>query len=243
MEQTVGQIRAIHRYPVKSFRGHSLPEAKVERYGLYGDRSYAFLDETRPGKYITAKQVPQLVEYDASFTDQPRDDSRFPHVSITSPDGTTYAWDDPALLTEIEAISKRKLKPVAMSPQTDEMMAFDQAHLLLVTDASVRALEDMWGNALDYMRFRPNLLLTLVDDQPFSEISWIGKRMTIGEVELEIQEQCERCSMVTIDPTTYAKSPDLLRLLAREHAACFGVYAAAVQTGVIRVGDPAILQE
>lgn len=42
MGHSLGKISAIHRYPVKSFRGESLQEAAVSRFGLYGDRSRAF---------------------------------------------------------------------------------------------------------------------------------------------------------------------------------------------------------
>ncbi len=50
----IGQIKEIVRHPVKSFRGESVQKTKVMEYGLYGDRSHVFMDETRPGKFLTS---------------------------------------------------------------------------------------------------------------------------------------------------------------------------------------------
>jgi uncharacterized protein YcbX len=45
--QPIGEIIQINRYPVKSFAGESLTTSKIEAYGVYGDRSHAFIDETK----------------------------------------------------------------------------------------------------------------------------------------------------------------------------------------------------
>ncbi|KKX57089.1 MOSC domain-containing protein [Brevibacillus borstelensis] len=237
MGHSLGKISAIHRYPVKSFRGESLQEAAVSRFGLYGDRSRAFLDEKSPVRHLTAKHVPKLLEYQAACVSE-GDETSFPDVRITTPDGRVVPWTDEELHKEIEQLSGRPLVPVTFTPQ-DELMGVDQAQLLIVTDASVRALEQMWGKPVDPLRFRPNIVLEQADGVPFAEEDWIGRRIQIGEVVVEVYKKCKRCSMVNIDPGDYSIDPSLLKTLATSREACFGVYAAVVETGVVRVGDVA----
>lgn len=40
----IGEILEISRYPVKSFAGERLNRVELESYGIYGDRSHAFVD-------------------------------------------------------------------------------------------------------------------------------------------------------------------------------------------------------
>jgi uncharacterized protein YcbX len=45
----IGEILQINRYPVKSFAGERLNSVGLESYGLHGDRSHAFVDDTKEG--------------------------------------------------------------------------------------------------------------------------------------------------------------------------------------------------
>ncbi|WP_081590226.1 MOSC domain-containing protein [Brevibacillus massiliensis] len=49
--------------------------------------------------------------------------------------------------------------------------------------------------------------------------------MRIGGAEVEVYKKCKRCSMVNINPDDGTIDPSLLKTLAKEHQACFGVYA------------------
>lgn len=64
----VGHIKELVRHPVKSFFGESVQETQIMDYGLYGDRSHAFLDETRKNKFLTITQFPEMVRYKARFS-------------------------------------------------------------------------------------------------------------------------------------------------------------------------------
>ena len=50
-EMLIGHIQEIVRHPVKSFRGENVSQTKIMEYGLYGDRSHAFLDDTKKGNF------------------------------------------------------------------------------------------------------------------------------------------------------------------------------------------------
>lgn len=82
----IGELKEIVRHPIKSFRGENVQQTFIASYGLYGDRSHAFLDETRPGKYLTATQLPEMIGYTASFIGEETLDT-YPSIKIVSPEG------------------------------------------------------------------------------------------------------------------------------------------------------------
>ncbi|MBN6188997.1 MOSC domain-containing protein [Aneurinibacillus sp. BA2021] len=238
----IGEIRDIIRYPIKSFQGESVQHTTIESYGLYGDRSHAFLDQTRPGKFLTATQLPEMVAYRARF-DGADSMERFPDVMVTAPDGAIYRWGEAALQERLEAASSRELAAIQYAPQHVPVGAIEEEHLLLTTDASLAKLAELWGNAVDYRRFRPNLCISLYDSIPFVEEAWFGRRLLIGEAEIVMKRHCERCMIITIDPDTGVCTPSLLKTIAQQRDNHFGVYASVHRTGKISTGDKIYLIE
>ncbi|WP_019155016.1 MOSC domain-containing protein [Robertmurraya massiliosenegalensis] len=232
----IGALKEIIRHPVKSFRGENVLKTKVVSYGLYGDRSHAFLDEKRPGKYLTLTQVPELANYHAIFVGEESLD-RFPSIKIQSPSGSSFQWEDVKLAEELEELSGRKVKPVQYSPDYVPFGAIEEEHILITTEASLLKMSEIWGKQVDYRRFRPNLVLSLNEHEPFIEETWFGKRMQIGEAEIIVKRHCERCQIINIDPETGLSDPTLLKTVYKERHNCFGVYASVVKTGNIAVGD------
>ncbi|WP_257351065.1 MOSC domain-containing protein [Pseudalkalibacillus decolorationis] len=240
MDASVGTLSQIYRYPVKSLRGESLLESIVENYGLYGDRSHAFLDKTRRGEYLTARQAPNLLGYKAEFTEE-RKGPTFPNVKITSPEGRIFNWDDEALETEIETVSGRRVSKVKYSPDR-ELLAVDDEHIHIITVQSLRKLEYLNGDTLEPRRFRANFLISLEKDTPFLEDNWLGKRMMIGEVELEIKGHCPRCNIVNIDPDKLELNYTLLKTIVQKRKSNFGIYASVVKKGTVKVGDEIVIK-
>lgn len=58
---------------------------------MYGDRSHPIHDQTRPGKYLTVKQFPEMVRYKARFIGQEKKDE-YPTVEIVTPEGKVLEW-------------------------------------------------------------------------------------------------------------------------------------------------------
>lgn len=237
---TIGAISEINRYPVKSFAGESLEMSKIETYGLYGDRCYAFIDETKEGweRYYTARYTPKLLGYKAKLIGEGSED-KFPAVSVTSPDGRILNWNED-LLAEIQAYSKKKLSMIDNKPSTIDLLAVDTGSILIITDSTLHKLQAIWGKSLDKRRFRANLLVSL-DDNSFNESDWIGKRLSVGSAELQVDIDCERCSMITIDPDTLEHDKSLLKKVNEEMNLKFGVYASVKKTGKIKVGEKVYL--
>lgn len=233
----IGEIKEIFRYPVKSFEGESLDSTDVDAYGIYGDRSHVFIDETREGKNLSAKQVPKLLGYKARFIDSKAGSSPFPQVEITTPDGEKLLWGED-VLHHIEQLANRKLSLKQYSRDSTELLGVDAKPILITTDSSLRELEKEWGKSLDVLRFRPNFVISLYEDIPFIELTWIEKRLHIHDVQLNILKGCKRCSMINVEPSNYLDiDSSLLQTVVAERNSTFGIYTSVVQTGKIKVGD------
>jgi uncharacterized protein YcbX len=89
---TVGQLRAIHRYPVKSMAGESLDAARLAAGGLAGDRAWAVRDEVNGG-IRGAKKLPKLMELSARYEKTPPESGSSP-ATITLQDGTQLSTSD-----------------------------------------------------------------------------------------------------------------------------------------------------
>jgi len=237
MDMLVGHMKEIIRYPVKSFAGESVQKTNIMDYGLYGDRSHALLDESRPGKFLTITQFPEMARYKATFSGEERMD-QFPRVEITTPEGQLFEWMNDDFLHNLETKANRKLSPVSYSPAHVPLGPIEEEHILLVTDTSLESMENTWGSQLDFRRFRPNLVFSLLEKKSYLEETWFGRRLKIGsEAELEIIRPCERCMIITVDPETGERDPSLLKTVVKERDNQFGVYASVVKTGTIHAGD------
>lgn len=238
----IGHIKEIIRHPVKSMGGESVQKTTVMDYGLYGDRSHAFLDAEKPGKFLTITQFPEMVRYKAKFAGEETMEE-YPKVEITTPEGKVLDWKDPELIKEIEDKSNKSVSSVKYTPSHVPLGAIEEEHLQLVTDASLNKLTDIWGkDRIDFQRFRPNLLLSLEEKIPFMEEQWFGKRMKIGrDVEIQLKRHCERCMIITVDPESAKRDPTLLKTVAKERNNHFGVYTSVIKTGEICVGDEIFL--
>ena len=90
VQDVLGSVVSLWRYPVKSMMGEELNAAEVTERGLLGDRAYALVDSS-DGKVASAKNPrkwPQLFDFRAALVDTPRPGAEVPAVRISLPDGT-----------------------------------------------------------------------------------------------------------------------------------------------------------
>ncbi|WP_379129658.1 MOSC domain-containing protein [Paenibacillus sp. sgz500958] len=232
MQLNVGVIREINRYPVKSFAGEKLESCVIEPYGMLGDRFCTFYDESKEGwwRYITVRNIPNMFTYQAQFVEG--------EVRVTAADGRTFGWDT-ELLEEIQSQTTTRITmsaPKDPHPEHPQLLSVEGASILLITDASLNKLEAQWGKELDQRRFRGNFVITLNDDS-LHEGDWIGRKLNIGDVQLQVDSYCERCVVITMDPDTREKDPSLLKIVNKDYGLHFGVYCSVVKTGEIQIGD------
>jgi uncharacterized protein YcbX len=115
---------------------------------------------------------------------------------------------------------------------------FDVLPLLLLTTQSLESLSSMAaGSVFDVRRFRPNIVVEAEStDEPFPEQSWIGHRIQLGELELEIAAACPRCVMVTRPFADLPADREVLRTIVRQANQNVGVYARVTRPATVPVG-------
>ncbi len=156
--------------------------------------------------------------------------------------------DDP--MTELRQVFGREadeplpdfslLPPVVFEFESPPGTYHDAHPLLVMTTSALRTLtEALPDSVIDVRRFRPNLVIDTGDQPGHPEFSWIGRRIHIGEVTLDVAIGCPRCVMVTREVTPAIPADRaVLRHVVRELDQNVGVYATVATPGVVRVGDP-----
>lgn len=239
--EKVGTIKALYRYPVKSMRGQSITESHVYWYGLDGDRRYAFVrgDNQSGFPWLTGRQVSQLVQYAPQFTNL-ADVVNSP-VLVQTPNGRTLPITSPDLRAELATAYGSDVYLIKIGRG-----AFDAQQLSLMSSATANALAMQLGDHVDAVRFRQNIIIDTVANTPFAEESWLDGTLTIGteadSVRIRLNRRIQRCAMITIDPETAVRDPQILRHVTQQRDNCVGVYASVEQPGTIRVGDALFLQ-
>lgn len=232
----IGYVKGIYRYPVKSFQGEPLDWSIVESYGLRGDRSHAFINHDRFDRHLSAKRIPYLLGYQAEFVESVLYHN-FPSIQIKSPQGAYFNWGNTFLQHMIQRFGLN-LSMEIFPMNHDADTAVDEANLLITTDASLSALEELTGESIDMLRFRPNIVLHLDKQDPFEENNWIGRTLRIGDIELEVYKKCQRCIMIGVDPTNVNIDISILRDVSQQLNTYFGVYAKVLKTGNVKTSEP-----
>lgn len=229
-----GTVTELHRWPVKSFAGEPVDALRVDDRGAGGDRTHALFDRFRDApRRLTVRQVPRMLLWSATYGGADVDPAAPPTPALTSPAGEHFGWDDPRLpLALADDLGREVTLHRDLAGQQDL-----ERTLLVTTQASVDALARELGTSIDLRRFRTNVHAVL-DAEPYAEHEWEGRRLRIGEAELELLHPCERCVIPTRHPGTAERWADLLKHLNRRHDTLFGINARPLHAATIRAGDP-----
>ena len=252
----VGKIDSLWRYPVKSMRGEELDEAFASFSGIYGDRLFAFESSASPKgfPYLTAREQQRLLQYRPHFRHPDKAarpinlteaekmganpvwaDFAELMVDVETPDGKTLAVDDPALIDMIRADIDQKHQLTLMR---SERALTDCRPVSVFSLQSARQLAEETGTSMDKRRFRANVYVDLTSAQGFAENEFVGKSLRIGpKVVVTVLERDARCVMITLDPDTGEKSPEILKKVAQAHDGMAGVYGAVIVEGRLHMGD------
>jgi hypothetical protein len=228
-------VRALHRYPVKSMAGEPLNEIELGWHGFEGDRRFAFLrtNEMIGFPWLTASRVPELLLYQPRYADG---DTAKGLVIVRTPEDGDMALSDARLAAQISRLYGADVHPMRL-----DSGIFDQAPLSLISQETIAAVNDEMNRKLEVARFRPNIVVEILDGQPFAEDTWVGRRIRFGTSPdapaMRVTERDIRCVMVNIDPNTLEKDANILKIIAQQHQTCLGVYGSTERRGHLRVGD------
>jgi uncharacterized protein YcbX len=252
----VAKVESLWRYPVKSMRGEELEEAFAGFSGIYGDRLFAFKSSASPKgfPYFTAREQRRLLQYRPHFrcrekaarpinlTEAERmganpvsaDPSEL-MIDVQTPDGRTVAIDDPALIDMLRTDIDQKHQ---LNLMRSERAMTDCRPFSMFSLQSARQLAEETGKPIDKRRFRANVYVDLTSGGGFAENDFVGRSLRIGpKVVVRVLERDARCVMITLDPDTTEKTPEILKKVAQAHDGMAGVYGAVVVEGMLQKGD------
>jgi len=112
---------------------------------------------------------------------------------------------------------------------------FDVYPIHILTMHSLRRLRSMLPDSqIEVRRFRPNILLDAdVESAESPEDSWMGQRLQLGRVSLEVRAKAPRCVMTSLAQPGIAQDARIIRAIVKQMASCFGVYANVVEPGLL----------
>jgi uncharacterized protein YcbX len=239
--QPAGTLTHLRRYPVKGMSGEDLDEAFVTFAGLVGDRVYAFLDPKGIADFpwMTARLWAGMILLKSRFVSPPSAQQQIPgnadyRVEVTTPAGEKFDVAAPELRAHLEKTFGR-----AVALRFSERSMMDARPVSLLSRQSIEALSMEVGIPLDLRRFRPNFIVDWTNSGARHEDSLIDRTIRIGEeAAFVIAKKDGRCKVITLDPDTAQPAPEILEVVARNHAGCLGVYAVVLREGIVRRGDP-----
>jgi len=233
----IGRIEAIYRYPVKSMRGEACESVALGWHGLDGDRRFAFrkLGDRGGFPWLSAGRLPQLVLF------APQRSGDVPHPAhVRTPDGEVLPIFGEDLATQVES---RCGVPVQMMQLNHGI--FDEANISVITTDTVREIGRLADLEIDARRFRPNIVVRTLQPIPFAEDAWVGSALSFGSESdapaVAVTQRDVRCPMVNIDPDTAARTPEVLKAVARANDNNAGIYVTVTRTGRLAVGQPVYL--
>jgi uncharacterized protein YcbX len=210
IQNELGSVVSLWRYPVKSMMGEELNSAEVTERGLLGDRAYALIDNS-DGKAATAKNPkkwPRLFDFRAAFTEAVT--ARIPPVRIALPDGRTVRSDQEDVSQILSQALEREVTFRDVSFRATQMATiqgeeyrqyaegedrgavaeftlaegtfFDGAMIHVLTTATLDHLRELYPQGhFEPQRFRPNVVVALGSgEKSFAENAWVGRTLAIG---------------------------------------------------------------
>jgi uncharacterized protein YcbX len=241
-------------YPLKSAAAIAVSHSVLSDFGLQWDRRWLLVDDQ--GKFITQRQYAQMALIHVQVMDKVLhlDAPNMLPLMVTPhhpQEVTVTVWQDTVIaltvnqeadtwLSQFLGFSVRlvffpdysqRIVDTAWAGTGHQTAFSDGFPLLVISQASLDDLSQRWGHAIDWRRFRPNIVIA-GDFAPYSEDTWTG--LKIGDVELALVKPCSRCVIPSINPQTGAKDSSLNRVLAQHRRR---------QDGKIYLGQNTIIQK
>jgi uncharacterized protein YcbX len=250
-----GSVRSIWRHPVKGFTPEPLDAVELTAGACFPfDRRYAVEDgpsgfDPAAPKHISKQKFAVLAKIPAvalvrthmddetGLLEASFDGERPIRVSLDHEAGReAFAlWLAEVLGDEVS--SRLKVLP---APGAHRFMDDEGGFISIINLESVRDFEGRIGRPVDPRRFRANLY---VEGWPaWAENETIGRRIRLGEAEVEVFKPIPRCMATHVDPDSGERDIDLVPALFETygHRLC-GVYGTILRGGRVRIGDAAVL--
>ena len=230
------QVSQLFYYPVKSLGSVSVQSMRVTDWGPHRDRRMMLVDAN--GKFVTQRQchLMSLIRVEDSghqirfILGERYFDLPWPDFAATGGDSLAVTvWDDSVAARSVSKaadawfsdVMQRDVRLVLVGEETlrqvdlayarqgDKTGFSDGFPFLLISEASLLALQSHLPFELSMTRFRPNLVVS--GCEPFAEDRW--RRIAINGIEFEIVKPCSRCVIPTLNPVDGVKQPEVMKVL------------------------------
>jgi hypothetical protein len=235
------RVAELWRYPVKSLQGERVDAAEVGSEGLAGDRQWALFD-TSTGLGLTARRVPDLLFASARLVPDGVE-VVLPDGTVTTDDAVLSAWlgRPVTLRAAAETTGERRYENPSDVRADGEYGwdAFDGAGGAFHDSSRTRVSLVSTGTLGDWdrRRFRSNVLL-----DGAGEDDLVGRRVHLGEAELDVVQRVPRCVMVTRPQAGgIGRDTSVLKTVHRERDGDLAVAAVVARVGTVAVGDELLL--
>jgi uncharacterized protein YcbX len=246
------RVVALYRYPVKGLTGESCTQVTVLPEGrIAGDRAlgFRFADSGLPADAWSKKHgftvlvnTPGLARLDAKFDERTRRLRLSLHGAVLADeklddegrDKLAAAVERYVLSLPDNPLSGRQERlPLQLIGDgvTPRYQDSPQGHVTLHSRATIAALGDALANPdLDEMRFRSNIAIDGV--AAWTEDEWVGRRLRIGEIELEAVKPKVRCLATHANPRSGERDLPVMQTLV----AAFGQEQPTLAIGLMPTG-------
>jgi uncharacterized protein YcbX len=255
------RVVALYRYPVKGFTPESCERLTVLEEGrIEGDRALAFrfadsgLPEdvwSRKYGYAVLANTPGLARLDVTFDPQTRR-LRIALENEILADEAIDAAGRAALAAAVERyILGSGENPLADHPDrrplhligdgvTARYQDSEQGQITLHSRESLSAVaEALHQPRLGEARFRSNIVVEGIG--AWEEQDWLGRKVRIGRIELDVVKPKTRCLATHANPRTGERDLPVMQTLVKSFQQQQPTFAVALMTsgpgGEIRLGD------
>jgi uncharacterized protein YcbX len=232
----IGKVESIFRYPVKSMAGERLEVAHLGWHGIEGDRRLA-LRRTKGRSdfpWLSASKLPDLLLFTPLGREEGGQGNLPTHVR--TPQGNELPVFGDELAAEVE---RRHGAPVEMMHLRAGI--FDEASVSVIAAETIRDIARLAEIAPDVRRFRPNIVVRLLQTNPFQEDEWLGGILVFGDPgegpAISVTLRDIRCSMVNFDPSSGRSTPEVLKAIVRTNQNNAGIYGTVIRTGRLATGQ------
>lgn len=250
-------------YPLKSARGIRLQQAEIDERGLKQDRRWMLVDKL--GNFISQRKYPKMALIKVNLTQVGLgfDIDNFGKSEVIIPQESTHekfrvrVWQDECQALKVnEDIDKyfseflafnchlvympdntKRFVESDLAPKNTTTGFADAYPFLLISEESLKNLNEKLLEKVQMNRFRPNLVIAGVD--PHEEDKWT--KVKIADIELLVIKPCTRCTLITTNQETAEQGKEPLKTLSTYrkmgNKILFGQNLVHLNTGYIKEGQ------
>jgi len=259
------KVSKLFIYPIKSTKGINLQTSIVEKIGLKYDRVFAILNENN--KVITARENPKILRISSKIDDSKlvlssmdkteielnleeskntkirarifKDETEGQVIEGSINDWIAAELEEPSKLILVDKDALRKVKKKNNGKENDEIGFSDAAPIHLISEESLKSLNEKLETPVTAHHFRPNIVVK--GCKAFEEENW--KIIKIGDCIFEKAIETERCSLITINPNTIKRNENqeplrtLSQMRGKNNSVNFGIYLIPRKLSSVSVQD------